>query len=244
MRRVGYDCDAFNKMCVAQPGGQGTYGTLGDCQADCGPKCFVPEMTGPFITEDGFWHPGRPVHGSPCSKKLVPWENLREDPSNPYHLPCMSRGECETAFNPVDVPMAGMGASAMGASAMGASHPCVPTGGTCGTDKKSCQCKCCGDDTCTSSADGSHGICVKSLDVAAAANPCPDNGEYRNLTYKNGKCYSGDQHVCYVCETLQDVALEQPCSVLPASSLGGTCSEATTFPSWNTFLECKKGCSF
>ena len=112
--RVGYDCDVFNKGCVAQPGGLGTYATIGDCQADCGPMCFVPEMTGPFITEDGFWHPGRPVHGSPCSKKLVPWENIREDPSNPYHLPCMSRRECEKAFNPVNVPMAGMSASACG----------------------------------------------------------------------------------------------------------------------------------
>jgi len=150
MRRVGYDCDAFNKMCVAQPGGQGTYGTLGDCQADCGPKCFVPEMTGPFITEDGFWHPGRPVHGSPCSKKLVPWENLREDPSNPYHLPCMSRVECETAFNPVDVPMADMGAST-----------CT---GSCPDGECGFGCR------CMTKPSGSGTQCVPEME--ATSNPC------------------------------------------------------------------------
>ena len=158
MRRVGYDCDAFNKMCVAQPGGQGTYGTLGDCQADCGPMCFVPEMTGPFITEDGFWHPGRPVHGSPCSKKLVPWENIREDPSNPYHLPCMSRGECETAFNPVNVPMAGMGALAS----------CVPEGGTCHNFGKTC----CEPYSCAiEHAGGQTGTCKHPF-AAEAVDPC------------------------------------------------------------------------
>lgn len=104
MRRVGYDCDVHNKMCVAQPGGLGVYATLGDCQADCGPKCYVPEMTGPYIDRHGFWHPGHPVHGSPCQRRLVSWENIRENPDSPYHLPCMSKVECETAFHPVTAP--------------------------------------------------------------------------------------------------------------------------------------------
>ena len=104
MKRVGYDCDVFNRMCVPQPGGRGTYATLGDCQSDCGPKCWVPEMSGPYVTPDGYWHPGKPLEGVPCVKRIVPYTEL-----GPHH-PCMSQAQCNTRFSPVHAPGPSMGA--------------------------------------------------------------------------------------------------------------------------------------
>lgn len=168
MRRVGYDCDAYNKMCVPQPGGLGTYATLGDCQADCGPKCYVPETTGAFITADGFWHPGLPKHGSPCTRQRVSWENIREPKTNPYHLPCMTKTQCETAFNPVDVPMT---------SVVDVDLPtnCNPTMGTYPT-KRECQAKsACLYTPCSQLQPGSCWQCITGFKGGAPA--CVPGGQ-------------------------------------------------------------------
>lgn len=109
MQRVGYDCDVWNKMCVQQPGGMGTYTTLADCQASCGPKCWFPQTEdnvemyyGPNVEGQSYFdvsrssmHPRRIV-GDFCTKQLIPYEVLERHPNA-----CgMTEQQCNNTFYP------------------------------------------------------------------------------------------------------------------------------------------------
>lgn len=163
---MGYECDVFNHMCVPQPGGQGTYATLGDCQADCGPKCWVPEETGPYITKDGFWHPGHPLRGAPCQRDLVPYEEIRE--KGPFHRPCMTRAQCETAFHPVTAALSTSEASLGSSEGCGTCNPAQGKG--CTND----DCMCFDDGNCKSFEETqTHLALGKSVKCPSNGTVCP-----------------------------------------------------------------------
>lgn len=241
MRRVGYDCDIRNKMCVPQPGGRGTYVNLSDCQADCGPKCWRPEMSGPYIDAEGFWHPSRPIRGRPCVRRLVSYENIRE--KGPYHIPCMTRAECETAFHPVDAPL---GAPARLRSSSGdcsstCSGPgcctCVDSNG----DFPSCKvCKACWgyDATCSPTGDGRCRAVRLDKTSAPAANPCPSCGQAA-AHFSNGSCYENvSDHSTKVCYgSTYDADLGGGCGPCGRQGPFEKCQDYGYF---DTYPECKK----
>lgn len=187
---MGYECDVFNRMCVPQPGGQGTYTTLGDCQADCGPKCWVPEETGPYITNDGFWHPGHPLHGAPCQRDLVPYEEIRE--KGPFHRPCMTRAQCETAFHPVTV--ASTGEASLGSSE-GCGEGSYPTKAQCNKATGNCfyngcqkvgSCwQCVGLKSSSLGSSGACGTCNPAMGKGCTNDDC--------MCFDDGNCKSFEE---------------------------------------------------
>lgn len=109
MKRVGYDCDVYNNMCVQQPGGMGTYSNLSDCQASCGPKCWFPRTEndvelyyGPNVEGESYFDVSRSsmyprkIVGNSCTKQLIPYEVLEKHPNA-----CgMSEQQCNNTFYP------------------------------------------------------------------------------------------------------------------------------------------------
>jgi len=92
---TGYDCDWVQGLCYSVPGRGSPYKTISDCITSCSQYCHLPDFMKLGDTEV-------PVPNS-CRKRLVEYYDARRNPGCPT-----SMVECQTQFQPVSGPMAGM----------------------------------------------------------------------------------------------------------------------------------------
>lgn len=207
---TGYDCDWVQGLCYSVPGRGSPYKTFSDCVTSCSQYCHLPDFMKLGDTEV-------PVPNS-CRKRLVEYYDARRNPCP------TSMVECQTQFQPVSGPMAGMAQTT----------PYIHL-------------------TPTMTLDG-HGDAIHQAYSALAkgyGRRCKKNWECgRHASCSDGACvdYRGNR-VVFTPPTgmerpsVKSAPLNAPCHMIRHTDQCGACGTSADCKCYSTNHECvKKGC--